>query len=239
MFRKHIDQLADLKHKESTWKIVSIVLIVVIFIQAFALYFTASRLVSDIDRVRYILSPGIQSLTTVRPGQLSETYIEQSFLYITEKLNSWTYESIKDNYKVLFDEFYSSDLKVRTQANLKSQNYFDDVNKRKLVSLWTPIISDSDFQWCGNITARKEIKGVACGIVTGKRRLFADHNIPVSEENVSYLIYAVNVAPTPTNLFAIQITRIKRGPLNMLKAELESSLKDGVLPSEDKQYETH
>ncbi len=237
MFNKYLDQLADLKHKESIWKVVSAGLAVIVVVLAFALSILSYQLVSNIDRVRYILSPGIQTLTTVRPGQLSEDYIEQSFLHVVEKLNAWSYESIKDNYRVLFDGFYTSDLKTRTQANLKAQSYFEDAEKRKLISLWSPTITDSEFHWCGNVPARKEIKGVACGIVTGKRRLFADHNIPVSEENISYLIYAVNVAPTPTNFFAVQITRLKRGPLAVLKAELESSLKEGVLPSEENSHE--
>ncbi len=237
MFNKYIDQLADLKHKESIWKLVTAGLSLILIFQAIAISIMSYQLVTNIDRVRYILSPGIQTLTTVRPGKLSEDYIEQSFLHVVEKLNAWSYESIKENYRVLFDDFYTLDLKTRTQANLKSQNYFDDVEKRKLVSLWSPTITDSEFHWCGNVQARKEIKGVACGIVTGKRKLFADHNIPISEENISYLIYAVNVAPTPTNFFAVQVTRLKRGPLSVLKAELESSLKDGVLPSEDSAHE--
>lgn len=239
MLNKYIDQLASSKHKEATWKIVSAGLSFIVAVQAFALWIMAARLVENIDRVRYILSPGIQTLTTVRPGQLSEGYIEQTFIHVVEKLNSWSYESIKDNYKVLFNEFYTADLKTKTQANLKAQNYFEDAQKRKLVSLWTPTVNESEFHWCGEVQARKEIKGVACGIVTGKRKLFADHSIPVSEEDISYLIYAVNVAPTPTNLFAVQITRLKRGPLNVLKAELESSLKEGVLPSEENNYEAN
>ena len=74
--------------------------------------------------------------------------------------------------------------------------------------------------------------------MTGEQNLYADHNIPVNTQRVSYLIYAVNVAPTPNNFFAIQITRIKRGPLATLKAELERSLKEGVLPSEEDNHET-
>ncbi len=239
MLNKYLDQLADLKHKESIWKVVSAGLFFVVLVQAFSLWVVAARLVDNIDRVRYILSPGIQTLTTVRPGQLSEQYIEQAFTHVVEKLNSWSYESIKSNYRTLFNEFYTADLKTRTQANLKAQNYIEDVQKRKLVSLWTPTFSESEFHWCGEVQARKEIKGVACGIVTGKRKLFADHSIPISEEDISYLIYAVNVAPTPTNFFAVQITRIKRGPLSVLKAELESSLKEGVLPSEENAYEAY
>ena len=83
-----------------------------------------------------------------------------------------------------------------------------------------------------------EFKGVACGIVTGEQRLFANHNIPVSRKKISYLIYAINVAPTNHNFFAIQVTRLKRGPINVLKTELESSLKDGVLPPEESDYES-
>jgi hypothetical protein len=69
---------------------------------------------------------------------------------------------------------------VRTQANLNSLSYFDDVDKRKLVSLWTIKPDESDFQWCGKVSIRSEIKGVACGIVTGEQKLYADYNVPIS-----------------------------------------------------------
>lgn len=235
MAGKYLDALVDSKYKENVWKIVSLGMFGVVVILSVALCVVSNQLVSNIDRVRYILAPGIQTLETVRPGKLTDNYIEQSFLYVTEKLNSWSYSSIKGNYKVLFDNFYSGDLKVRTQANLRSQNYFDDVESRNLISFWSPDVSNSEFHWCGKVSVRKQIKGVACGIVTGERKLFADHNIPVSQEVVSYLIYAINIAPTQNNFFAVQVTRIKRGPLHVLKAELEASLKEGVLPSEEEQ----
>ena len=96
MIHGYIDALIDSKHRESVWKIVAIGFFGVILVQAVSLCVISAKLVSNIDRVRYILSPGVQSLTTVRPGELSENYIEQSFLHITEKLNSWSYESIKE-----------------------------------------------------------------------------------------------------------------------------------------------
>ena len=159
MIRGYIDALIDSKHRESVWKIVAIGFFGLIMVQSVSLCVLSAKLVSNIDRVRYILSPGVQSLTTVRPGELSENYIEQSFLHITEKLNSWSYESIKSNYQVLFDSFYSQDLKTRTQANLRSQSYFEDIAARKLISFWTPELRDSEFHWCGKVPVRKEIKG--------------------------------------------------------------------------------
>ncbi len=237
MSQTYLDQLTEAKSKEGLWKAIAVGTLLVIAIQAIALVFVSVKMISNIDRVRYILAPGIQTLTTVRPGELPESYIEQSFQYITEKLNSWSYESIQSNYKTLFEQFYSGDLVNRTKANLNALGYFEDVEKRKLISFWTPIPAESEFHWCGKIAIGREAKGVACGIVTGEQRLFADHNIPVSKKNISYLVYAVNVAPNNTNFFAVQATRIKRGPFNVLKNELEASLKDGILPSQEDAYE--
>jgi hypothetical protein len=233
MSQEYLDQLAEVKHKTSVWKTVAIVSLFVIALQGASIVSLGMRLLDNVDRVRYILAPGVQSLTTVRPGELSEGYIEQTFRFVTDKLNSWSFESIKDNYKLLFDQFYAHTLKERTQSNLLSQHYFEDIAARKLVSFWTIIPAESEFHWCGKVSVYKEVKGVACGIVTGEQRLFSDFNVPINTQKLSYLIYAVNVAPTPLNFFATQITRIKHGPLESLRAELKKSLEDGVLPSEE------
>ena len=239
MSSTYIDQLADTKNKESIWKIVALGSFAVIGVQTIVTGFLVFQLMQNFDRVRYIIAPGAQMLTTVRPGELPSTYIEQAFRFVTDKLNAWTYESIKDNYKVLFNSFYTHNLTERTQANLNSLHYFEDIDARKLVSFWNVSPDESEFHWCGKVSIFKENKGVACGIISGEQHLYADHNIPVSTQKVSYLIYAVNVAPTPTNFFAVQVTRIKRGPLATLKAELERSLNDGVLPSEEDDHEAH
>lgn len=234
-----MDQLADKQHKENLWKTISMGSIGVIGFLTMAICFLSYQVSQNFNRTQYIIAPGAQMLSTVRPGELPSSYIEQAFRFVTEKLNSWTYASIKDNYKVLFEQFYTHTLKERTQASLNVLHYFEDTESRKLVSFWNAIPEESEFHWCGKVSAFKETKGVACGIVTGEQHLYADHSIPVSTQKISYLIYAVNVAPTPNNFFAVQVTRIKRGPLGILKAELERSLKDGVLPSEENSNETN
>ena len=227
MSKTYLDQLIEAYRTNSNFKKIVLALLLVIGIQAVALVVTTEKLISNLDRTRYILSPGIATMTVVRPGELPSSYIEEAFRYATSLLNGWTYSSIKDNYKTLFERFYARDLTVKTQANINAMNYFEDVSNRKLISFWQAIPEESEFHWCG------EVQGVACGIVTGEQSLYADHNIPIKKEKVSYLIYATNVAPTLNNLFAIEISRLKRGPLYVLKEELAKSLKDGVLPSED------
>ncbi|MCB9229701.1 MAG: hypothetical protein H6618_08830 [Deltaproteobacteria bacterium] len=233
MKQTYIDKLTEAEHVNGIWKLVSLVCFAVISIQAFASIYLSTKLVSNVDRIRYVLAPGVQTFTTVRPGELPSSYIEEAFRFITDRLNGWSYDSVKDNYKTLFTQFYDHGLTERTQANLKSLNYFEDIESRKLVSLWQVDSSESQYEWCGNVPVRGDIRGVACGIVSGTQRLYAEHSIPVSQTKVHYLIYAVNVAPTANNFFALQIMRVKRGPLQALKAELENSLKNGVLPSED------
>lgn len=228
----YIDKLTEAEHVNAIWKLVALVCFAVIAIQAFTTIYLSTKLISNVDRIRYVLAPGVQTFTTVRPGELPSSYIEEAFHFVTDRLNGWSYDSVKDNYKTLFTQFYDHGLKERTQANLKSLNYFEDIEYRKLVSLWQIDPSESQYHWCGDVPARGDVRGVACGIVSGTQRLYAEHSIPVSQTKVHYLIYAVNVAPTANNFFALQIMRVKRGPLQALKAELENSLKNGVLPAE-------
>ena len=232
MKETYVDRLSQAEHVNAVWKFVALVCFAVIGIQSVATGYLITKLVSNVDRTRYILSPGIQTFTTVRPGEIPSSYVEEAFRFVADRLNGWNYESVKDNYHTLFTQFYDHGLKERTKANLKSLNYFEDVERRKLVSLWQVDPKQSEFHWCGHVPARGNVRGVSCGIVSGTQRLYAEHSIPVSKTKVHYLIYAMNVAPTPNNLFALQVTRLKRGPLQALKAELENSLKNGVLPSE-------
>ncbi len=229
----YLDRLTDAYANSSNLKRLVLGLSLATAVQAITISILVSMVIQNMEKTRYILSPGIAALTVVRPGELSDSYIEESYRHISNLLNGWTYESISGNYASLFKHFYSPELVTKTQANLRTQNYLQEVTQRKLISFWRIIPQESEFHWCGEVEARREIKGVACGIVTGEQSLFADHNIPIKKEKISYLIYAVNVAPTPTNLFAIEINRLKRGPLLALKEELARSLKDGLLPLED------
>lgn len=232
MRKTYLDKLCDSYHQSNIWQRIAMGSGAVNIVQAVASVFLVSTLMGNIDRIRYILAPGVSALTTVRPGEMPESYIEQAFVYATDQLNGWTYLSVKDNYKKLFQHFYGPDLVTKTQANLIASNFFDEVDQRKLISFWQYIPDESKFDWCGKVSLSKEIKGVACGIVTGVQRLYAHHNVSVSDEKISYLVYAVNVAPTNNNFFAIKIMRVKRGPLKALQEELDRALKDGTLSNE-------
>lgn len=233
MKKTYLDQLTQAYEDSSSLKKIAFAMLAVIFVEAIGIVYLTHKVLINVERTRYILSPGIAALTVVRPGELPPSYIEEAFRYATNLLNGWTYSSIHDNYKSLFNNFYSHELVTKTQANITSQNYFEDVLSRKLVSFWKVIPEESEFHWCGGISSRTEIKGVACGIVTGEQSLFADNNIPIKKEKISYLLFATNVAITPKNLFAIEITRIKRGPLTTLRDELAKARKEGVIPKED------
>lgn len=233
MGRKYLDQLMEAYKTSFIWVRISCVLFLMVGIQTVVNGILSVKLLNSFEKTQYILSPGIAALTVVRPGELPNSYVEESFRYVTNLLNGWTYSSWRDNYKILFENFYSHELKIKTQANLDAQTYGEDIEKRKLISYWRHIPEESEVHWCGKVSARAEIKGVACGIITGEQSLFADHTIPIRKEKISYLLYAINVAPTPNNLFAIEIMRLKRGPFLSLKEELRNSLENGVLPSEE------
>ena len=231
---KYLDQLAEKAHRESVWRLVAFGLMGLSSVLAISLTVASLRLVDAADRTKYILAPGVSDLTVTRPGEFTSAYIEEIFRYVTEKANSWTYKTLSGNYKILYEQFYSHDLVERTRANLDLQNYFEDAADRKLVSLWEIDPSKSEYHWCDKVAGRSARTGVSCGIVTGTRTLYADHNVPVSTKEMSYLIYASSKPPTPKNLFAAEISRIHVGEYRVLKRELETSIKDGTLPKDRK-----
>jgi hypothetical protein len=193
-----------------------------------------------LSQVQYILAPGIAALTTVKPGEISESYEEQAFSYVTSLINGWTHESVDDNFKILFDNFYNKDLVDRTKSNFKAMNYFEQIKERKLVSYWKIIPEESEYKWCGAVKISKYHKGVACAVVTGMQTLYQENNEPVGTRKISYLIFGVNVAPNPStpgrNMFALEVIKVKRGEKEALQRELEKAFKDGVLPPSDENF---
>jgi hypothetical protein len=167
------------------------------------------------------------------------SYVEMAFSHISSLVNGWTYESVEDNFNILYTQFYNKELSDRTKANLKALDYFAKAREKQLVSLWKYLPDESDFRWCGEVQVSKHHKGVSCGIVTGEQRLFYSHNEPMVTRKISYLIFAVNVAPNPTtpgkNFFSLQVVKIKRGDRQVLQTELEEAFKNGTLPPDNEE----
>jgi hypothetical protein len=234
---KYLESLTELYQRGNFWRIGTIVLGIVCMSQTVAIVTLSNKLSDSREQREYILAPGIQSLQTVRPGILPNTYIEESFKYIVEKINSFTWTSIEDNFKSLFENWYSHNLQVRTEANLQNTSYFEKVKSRNLVSVFKYLPKESQFHWCGKVKIRNAMKGVACGIVSGVQDLYSK-NVPISSKKVHFLIFATNKAPTQENPFAIKIERLKRADKETLEKELKTAMDMGVLPEEGESNES-
>ena len=125
MKETYVDKLSEQKYVSSVWKVVSISCMAVMGILAISVIFLTVRISDNVDRIRYILAPGVQTFTTVRPGEMPQSYIEEAFRFVGDKLNAWSYDSIKDNYKTLFEHFYSHSLRERTQMSLSEASARD------------------------------------------------------------------------------------------------------------------
>lgn len=246
MIKKNIrpkDEVAESKHEGSVWRNVALFLGCVAMISVSSTAYLGNKLSNVGDRTQFILAPGIQTLTIVRPGELPKSYVELAYKRVASLANGWNYSNVEDNYKTLFDLFYSKELTERTKANLESQNYFKKAEENQFHSMWRYLPRESQFNWCGEVKILNHHQGVACGIVTGEQTLYAGNNVPVLKRKLSYLMFALNVAPNPNtpgrNLFGIQFFRVKRGERSVLEKELKDALTKGVLPPEGEDNGIH
>ena len=230
--QNYLESLCELYKRGNYWKVGSLILAILSAFQMIAVVSLSNRLTESRDNREYLVVPGAPSIQTVRSGVLPKTYIEESFKYVIEKINSFTWKSMDSNFEELFNYWYSHNLKTRTEANLQNSQYSKKVKSRELVSTFRYLPNESQYNWCGKLKLRGSTKGVACGIVTGVQELYSK-NVPISSKKLHFLVLAINTAPTQENPFAIKIERIKRGPKSVLQADLQAALKDGVLPPEE------
>lgn len=229
---KYLDRNRDLQHRSSVWKFVSLILLVVTMILCFTVVYLSIEVINRIENKEYILAPGIQTFTQVRPGELSTDFIASAYTYIIEKYHSWTYTNASSNYDELYRYFFTTNLSNKIRSDMKSQNFFEEISTRKINSFWTYLPEKSHFHWCPTARVYGRTSGVACGIVTGIQKMYTADFIPLNEVERSYLIYGINTIPDQRNFFAIRVMRLRAGPYNILKKELQNTLKTGVLPTE-------
>lgn len=229
---KYLESLTELYQRGNFWRVGTIILAVVCLSQTAAIVVLSNKLSDARDDKEYILAPGISSLQTTRPGILPNTYVEESFKYVVEKINAFTWKSIEGQFESLYRDWYSHNLQQRTEANLSNTNYFETVKSRNLVSTFRYLPKESQFHWCGKVQLRKSSKGVACGIVSGVQDLYSK-NVPISSKKVHFLLFATNKAPTQENPFAIKIERLKRADKTTLEKELRTAIEKGVISSEE------
>lgn len=185
-----------------------------------------------INAQRLVLVPGIhRKLVVPAEAYLSDTYIKAVSKRVVELLEQWSYESIEDAYQELFKDYYDHGLSELTKANLNASNFVQKIKEHKMVSTFSFDWKKSEFRWCEKIQR-------ACALVTGKRRLYINHNEPFAEKEIAYLIISSGVYPDENNPFAIRLTRLivddsSDSPYQNIKAQFDAAL-SGDLPDAPK-----
>ena len=223
---KHLDNVSGARALARVWRSVAIFGLISTSILAVANGILIKKNLDAADNVKYIIAPGPQTLDIVRPGELPESYIKAAFNHVVQNLASWNHQTIEDNYKELFENFYTLDLASRTKTALLSSNRMQTVAENKMTSTFKIDDSKSQYTWCNKLS-----KPQACGIVVGTENLYIDNNIPYKEKETAFLIFSQNIAPTRTNFFAIRVTRLLIGSSESLKPQFDAALK-GTLPNE-------
>lgn len=241
--KRPIDALTKAMHGSLVWRTVALISIGLNAVAIVAASYAVTNL-PDISKLQFIIPPPPGVIDVVRIGELHKKTVELGFTQVASYINGWTYDSIEDNYRILFENYYSKELETRTKASLRAESYVEKAEEKKAVSMWKYLPDESDFKWCGKVQIQKNHKGVACGIVTGEQKLFIDHNSPLLTRKISYLMFALNVAPNPStpgkNMFAIKLFRVKRGDRKTLEKELKIAFEKGVLPPEEENgYAAH
>jgi hypothetical protein len=159
------------------------------------------------------------------------------FLQSVNKVASFTEESIEDNYNYLFSYIFSPELTMLVKKSLVRENWFFHVKNEKMIGFFDYDKAKSESGWCKNISYFNSVKGVACGIISGKQTILslgAEKVTVRQKKEVSYILYGIqkssDARPESRNPYVIQILRMRKGDLSDLKKELEQSKKTGVLP---------
>ena len=236
--QKYTDALASAMHSTNVWKGVSILFGVGLCYTHYQNYNLNNNVLKSLKEVQYIALPNPGIAAIVRPGELPKSYVEGVYRRVVANITAYDKHSIEDAFKENFELFYSQELIKNTQVNLKRFDYISEVKKRNIVSTFEFLPEKSKFEWCPQVQYYTNVKGVACGIVTGIQRKYTtkfEDSSPLGQKEVSFLIYGVNkhinFAPGALRgMFAIQIVRLKQGDYNQLQEELRMSVKEGVLP---------
>jgi len=182
------------------------------------------KLDEALTKQRVLLTPAATGTDVFERGSIvSDSYIKGAAEEIVKNLESWTYESIKDNYSLLYKFYYDHLLQTKTEADLKSTDRFRVVNDKKMVSIWKPKKVDGEYTWCEAIDR-------ACAIVSGTTSTYIGHNQPYKSEEKTYFILARDIFPNKKNPFALKVTRLVVGKrsemLQLMEAAKNGSLKD-------------
>lgn len=200
---KYLNELDQKTYQVNLWKNVSFTLSITVVMLGVSTSLLTYKVLTNFAKERLILVPALQRKMIVPAhSYISETFIKGAATRVVELQEQWSYESIQDHYKELFDQYYSHGLMELTQANLTITNRFAWVKQNKAVSIFKFNLEKSHFTYC------KKVKRV-CAIVTGTRSLFINHNEPYLQKEVTYFLLAESVWPSEEHPFALRFSRIK------------------------------
>lgn len=198
-----LDQTEGLKHQKKIWQSVAVIALVANAIQAISTFSLGIKVYNDSNNERLVLVPALQRKLVI-PAQsyISNAFVKAAANRVVELQESWSYETIEDHYKELFETYYGHNLSELTRANLTSTDRFNYVRKNRMVSTFEFNSKRSEYSWC------KKLKR-ACALVTGTRRLYINNNEAYSEKEVSFFLLAESIWPTEDHPHALKFSRVK------------------------------
>ena len=134
-------------------------------------------------------------------GKIHESYLKSLFSRVVNLHENYSWLNIKDNYKEILE--YHASLKYENflKANLEQTGFVNQVISNKMISTFEINKNEIMASWCEKL-------GVACAVISGKRRVFTGGNKPLDETNVSYFMLSGAVMPNAQNLNVLQIDRL-------------------------------
>jgi len=230
MESQYLDSLVAAQTQTRLWRSLATLTGGVAGILALALCMTSYQMVANIDKVsekidktKYILVPGLTQWTDVYPGTVSEDYISGLFKHIAIKMATWNYFNYEQNMADLYKLFFSPELTVRHQENLRLTKSLEKIASNKITSMFKIDEIMSEYRICEKLKA-------VCGYTSGTEYLYNDGQI-YRQNKMAFFMLGEVVRPEKIKPYAITITRLHRSTAEHARTLLKAAI-EGSLPNE-------
>jgi hypothetical protein len=165
-------------------------------------------------------------------GQLDSSYILDAAIKAVGLQENWSWLNIRGNYTELYTYHASKEFENFHRVNVEQTQFPEKVEANRMVSTFQIDRNKSRAEWCPKLNA-------ACAIVSGRRYVFINGNVPLSDTAVAYFIISNVVYPTKEQPNALRIHRqvvIDKGddPAQTAEPMLSAAMSQGVLPETHK-----
>ena len=230
---KWTNKLLMVESEKKLWKKISQGSFFLITLLIITLSFISYHYFSKANTQRLLLvapSLGVGPIEVESDASITDHIAKTVSKKIVDLNENWTYESLEENFKELFQYYYDKNLTELTQSNLLSSDRLNYVKKNKMISVFNIDWERSKVAWCSHLKR-------SCSLIVGSRKIFINNNDLHKEKEVAYLIFSQAIFPTLENPHAIRVKRLKvddysQEPYRNLLKQYESAMR-GVLPNDE------